>query len=54
MNGFEFAKNFRTNEEKMFVLFLDAVKTAYHMAGKDFDSLSQEDKMSAVMELMNK
>ena len=46
MTGFEFAKTFDTMEEKMLVIFLDAVKTACNMAGIDFDSMSDEEKMN--------
>ena len=52
MTGFEFAKTFDTMEEKMLVLFLDAVKTACNMAGIDFDSMSDEEKMNMAYGLM--
>lgn len=45
MSGFEFQKQFGTIEEKMIVLLMDAVKTAYNMAGINFDELSQEEKI---------
>ena len=48
MTGFEFAKQFDTIEEKMIVMFMDAAKTAYKMAGMDFDSLPEQEKMDIV------
>ena len=52
MNGFEFAQQYSTIEEKMSVLILDAVKTAYNMAGLDFDSLTEEEKLNAINTLI--
>ena len=46
MTGFEFAKEYNTIDEKMIVLFMDAVKTAYKMNGIDFDSLPQSERES--------
>ena len=54
MKGFEFAKQFDTAEEKMIVLFMDAAKTAYNMAGMDFDSLPEQEKMDIVYKMMTK
>lgn len=48
MTGFEFAKQFDTIEEKTIVMFMDAAKTAYEMAGMDFDSLPEQEKMDIV------
>ena len=52
MTGFEFAKQFNTIEEKTIVLFMDAAKTAYNMAGMDFDSLPEQEKMDIVYRMM--
>ena len=54
MTGFEFAKKFNTTEEKMIVLFMDAAKTAYKMAGMDFDSLPEQEKMDIVYKMMKR
>ena len=54
MTGFEFAKQFDTAEEKMIVLFMDAAKTAYNMAGMDFDSLPEQEKMDIVYKMMTR
>lgn len=54
MKGFEFAKQFDTIEEKMIVLFMDAAKTAYNMAGMDFDSLPDQEKMDIVYKMMTR
>ena len=54
MTGFEFAKQFDTVEEKMIVLFMDAAKAAYNMAGIDFDSLPEQDKMDIVYKMMTR
>lgn len=54
MKGFEFAKQFGTIEEKMIVLFMDAAKTAYNMAGMDFDSLPDQEKMDIVYKMMTR
>ena len=54
MTGFEFAKQFDTAEEKMIVLFMDAAKTAYNMAGMDFDSLPEQEKMDIVYNMMTR
>ena len=54
MTGFEFAKQFDTIEEKMIVLFMDAAKTAYNMAGMDFDSLPEQEKMDIVYKMMTR
>ena len=52
MTGFEFAKTFDTMEEKVLVLFVDAVKAACDMDGIDFDSMSDEEKVNMVYRLM--
>ena len=52
MKGFEFAKQFDTIDGKMIVLFLDAAKTAYNMAGMDFDSLPDQEKIDIVYKMM--
>ena len=54
MKGFEFAKQFDTIEEKIIVLFMDAAKTAYNMAGMDFDSLPEQEKMDIVYKMMTR
>ena len=54
MKGFEFAKQFDTAEEKMIVLFMDAAKTAYNMAGMDFDSLTEQEKIDIVYKMMTR
>ena len=54
MKGFEFAKQFDTIEEKMVVLFMDAAKTAYNMAGMDFDSLPVQEKVDIVYKMMTR
>ena len=54
MTGFEFAKQFDNAEEKMIVLFMDAAKTAYNMAGMDFDSLPDQEKMDIVYKMMTR
>ena len=54
MKGFEFAKRFDTIEEKMIVLFMEAAKTAYNMAGMDFDSLPEQEKIDIVYKIMTK
>ena len=54
MKGFEFAKQFDTIEEKMIVLFMDAAKTAYNMAGMDFDSLPEHEKMDIIYKMMKR
>ena len=54
MSGFEYAKQFNTIEEKMIVLFMDAAKTAYNMAGMDFDSLPEREKMDIVYKMMTR
>ena len=54
MKGLEFAKQFDTIEEKMIVLFMDAAKTAYNMAGIDFDSLPDQEKMDIVYNMMTR
>ncbi len=54
MTGFEFAKQFDTIEEKMIVMFMDAAKTAYKMAGMDFDSLPEQEKMDIVYKMMKR
>lgn len=48
MTGFEFAQQFDTTGEKVIVLVIDALKKAYNMAGLDFDTLTAEEKMSAI------
>ena len=48
MTGFEYQKKYKSIEEKAAVLILDAIKTAYLMAGKDFDSLTEAEKMEAI------
>ena len=54
MKGFEFAKQFDTIEEKMIVLFMDAAKTAYNMAGMDFDVLPEQEKMDIVYKMITR
>ena len=54
MTGFEFAQTVDTTAEKMIVLFIDAAKTAYAMAGMDFDSLPMEEREAVVYNLMTK
>ena len=54
MTGFEFAKQFDTIEEKMIVLFMDAAKTDYNMAGMDFDRLPEQEKMDIVYNMMTR
>ena len=54
MKGLEFAKQFDTAEEKMIVLFMDAAKTAYNMAGMNFDSLPEQEKMDIVYKMMTR
>lgn len=54
MTGFEFAQTFTTTEEKMIVLFMDSAKTAYAMAGMDFDSLPMEERVEVVLKMMRK
>lgn len=54
MTGFEFAKTFDTIEEKLLVLFMDAVKTAYAMQGIDFDSFSADEKKTILFDLISK
>ena len=54
MTGFEFAKQFDTIDEKMIVLFMDAAKTAYNMAGMDFDSLPDQEKMDIVYKMITR
>ena len=48
MTGFEFAQQYNTIEEKTAVLILDAIKTAYKMAGRDFDKLTEAEKLRAI------
>ena len=48
MTGFEFAQQFDTTSEKVIVLVIDALKKAYNMVGLDFDTLTAEEKMSAI------
>lgn len=54
MTGFEFAQTCNTNEEKMIVLFIDAAKKAYNMAGKDFDTLPANEREEIVFNFMKK
>lgn len=54
MTGFEFAKQFDAIEEKMIVLFMDEAKTAYNMAGMDFDRLPEQEKMGIVYKMMTR
>ena len=54
MKGFEFAKQFDTIEEKMIVLFMDAAKTAYNIAGMDFDSLTEKEKIDIVYKMITR
>ena len=54
MKGFEFAKQFDTIEEKTIVLFMDAANTAYNMAGMDFESLPEQEKMGIVYKMMTR
>lgn len=48
MTGFEYSQTVNTIEEKTAVLILDAIKKAYNMAGIDFDSLTEEEKLNAI------
>lgn len=41
MTGYEYTKQFDTVEEKVSVLILDAIKTAYNMTENNFDSLTE-------------
>ena len=52
MTGFEYLQRFESLEEKTAVLIMDAIKTAYNMAGKDFDSLTEAEKMEAINNLI--
>ena len=52
MTGFEYLQRFESLEEKTAVLILDAIKTAYNMAWKDFDSLTEAEKMEAINNLI--
>lgn len=52
MTGFEYAQKAKSIEEKAAVLILDAIKTAYLMAGKDFDKLTEAEKMEAINKIM--
>ena len=52
MTGFEFAQQFDTTSEKVIVLVIDALKKAYNMAGLDFDTLTAEEKMSAIKNVL--
>lgn len=54
MTGFEFAKQFGTIEGKTIVMFMDAAKTAYKMAGMDFESLPEQEKMDIVYKMMKR
>ena len=54
MTGFEFAQTVDTTAEKMIVLFIDAAKQAYAMAGMDFDSLPMAERESIIYNLMTK
>ena len=54
MKGFEFAEQFDTIEVKMIVLFMDAAKTAYNMAGMNFDSRPKQDKMDIVYKMITR
>ena len=54
MKGFEFAKQFDTIDEKLIVLFMDAAKTAYNMAGMDFDILHDQEKMDIVYKMITR
>lgn len=51
MTGFEYAQRAKSIEEKATILILDAIKTAYLMAGKDFDKLTEAEKMEAINNL---
>ena len=48
MTGFEFAQQYNTIEEKTAVLILGAIKAAYKMAGRDFDKLTEAEKLRAI------
>lgn len=48
MTGFDFAKQYNTVEEKAAVLILDALKMAFNMAGKNFDDLTEAEKLEAI------
>ena len=39
---------------KFFNLFMDAAKTAYNMAGMDFDNLPEQEKMEIVYKMMTR
>lgn len=52
MEAFEFAQQYNTLEEKTAVLILGAIKMAYNMAGLDFDSLTEEEKLRAIDKLI--
>ena len=54
MKGFEFAKRFDTIEEKIIVMFMDAAKTAYNMAGMDFDILPEQEKIDIVYKMITR
>ena len=54
MKGFEFAKQFDTIEKKMIVLFMDAAKTAYNMAGMDFDRLPAQANVGIVYKMITR
>ena len=53
MTGYEYAKQFNTTEEKVCVLILDAIKAAYNMAGKNFDNLTESQKMAAIDKIVS-
>lgn len=52
MTGFEFAKAFDDTEHKVCVLLLDALKAACNMAGIDFDSMNDKEKMNMARNLL--
>ena len=54
MTGFEYLQKAKSIEEKTAILILDAIKTAYLMAGKDFDKLTETEKMEAINNLFKK
>lgn len=52
MTGFEYAKQFDTDLEKMSVLVLDAFKAACNMAEVDYESLTDIQKMDVILKTL--
>lgn len=52
MTGYEYTKQFDTVEEKVSVLILDAIKTAYNMTENNFDSLTESQKMDVIRKII--